>query len=72
MLAAWTRGLGTVINGQGIMQSAVVREHAQIPEWQTIMTCIAMGYPNQEFSANEVKPWRTPNDDIVTYRGFDE
>ncbi len=72
VLAAWTRGLGTVINGQGIMQSAVVREHAQIPEWQTIMTCIAMGYPNQEFSANEVKSWRTPNDDIVTYRGFDE
>ena len=54
------------------MQSAVVREHAQIPEWQTFMTCIAMGYPNQEFSANEVKSWRTPNDDIVTYRGFDE
>ena len=72
VLAAWTRGLGTVINGQGIMQSAVVREHAQIPEWQTIMTCIAMGYPNQEFSANEVKSRRTPNDDIVTYRGFDD
>lgn len=71
VLAAWTRGLGTVINGQGIMQSAVVREHAQIPEWQTIMTCIAMGYPNQEFSANEVKSRRTPNDDIVTYRGFE-
>ena len=72
VLAAWTRGLGTVINGQGIMQSAVVREHAQIPEWQTIMTCIAMGYPNQEFSANEVKSRRTPNEDIVTFVGFED
>ncbi|NQV61809.1 MAG: nitroreductase [Alphaproteobacteria bacterium] len=71
VLAAWTRGLGTVINGQGIMQSAVVREHAKIPEWQTIMTCIAMGYPNDEFSANAVKSTRTPNDDIVTFTGFD-
>ena len=70
VLAAWTRGLGTVINGQGIMQSAVVREHAKIPDWQTIMTCIAMGYPNDDFAANEVKSRRTPNDDIVTFAGF--
>ena len=39
-LAAWDRGLGTVINGQGIMQSEVVRKHAKIPEDQAIMTCI--------------------------------
>ena len=69
VLAAWTRGLGTVINGQGIMQSAVVREHAKIPDWQTIMTCIAMDYPNDDFAANEVKSRRTPNDDIVTFTG---
>jgi nitroreductase len=71
VLAAWTRGLGTVINGQGIMQSAVVREHAQIPDDEVIMTCIAMGYPNEEFAANEVKSTRTPNDDIVSFVGFD-
>jgi hypothetical protein len=29
--AAWSRGLGAVINSQGIMQSPVVREHANIP-----------------------------------------
>jgi hypothetical protein len=28
--AAWSRGLGAVINSQGIMQSPVVREHAGI------------------------------------------
>ena len=52
------------------MQSSVVREHAQIPEWQTIMTCIAMGYPDEDFVANDVKSVRTPNSEIVTYRGF--
>jgi len=55
VLAAWSRGLGSVINGQGIMQSPVVREHAQIPDDQVIMTCVAMGYPDESFVANDVK-----------------
>ena len=71
VLAAWSKGLGTVINGQGIMQSAVVREHAKIPDEQVIMTCIAMGYPDYEFEANDVKSDRTPNEDIVTFTGFE-
>ena len=49
-LAAWERGIGgCVINGQGIMQSDVVREHAKIPDDQSIMICIAMGYPDDNF-----------------------
>jgi len=32
VLAAWDSGVGTVINGQGIMQSSVVRAEAQIPD----------------------------------------
>ncbi len=71
VLAAWTKGLGTVINGQGIMQSDVVREHANIPDDQVIMTCIAMGYPDYEFAANDVKSRRAPNKDITTFVGFD-
>lgn len=69
-LAAWARGLGTVINGQGVMQSAVVREIAGIPDDQNIMTCIAMGYPNEDFSANTVKSHREANDTFVRYVGF--
>ena len=38
VLAAWSKGLGSVINGQGIMQSSVVREHGNIPEDEVIMT----------------------------------
>jgi len=68
--AAWSRGLGCVINGQGIMQSPVVREHARIPENEIIMSCVAMGYPAGDFPANEVVSTRRPVDDVVTFVGF--
>lgn len=70
-LAAWDRGLGTVINGQGVMQTPVVREHAGIPEDQAILTCIAMGYPDDDFSANSVKSRRAELEDFVSFVGFD-
>ena len=72
VLAAWERGLGCVINGQGIMQSRVVREHAGIPDDQNIMICIAMGYPDESFIANSVKSVREHNRTFVRYVGFDE
>lgn len=70
VLAAWERGLGSVINGQGIMQSAVVREHAGIPDDQNIMICIAMGYPDEDFVANSVKSVREDPEKFVRYVGF--
>ena len=69
-LAAWDRGLGTVVNGQGIMRSEIVREEAAIPDDEVIMTCIALGYPNEEFAANTVKADREPNEHFVRYVGF--
>jgi nitroreductase len=69
-LAAWNRGLGTVINGQGIMRSEIVREEAGIPDDEVIMTCIAMGYPNEEFAANTVRADRESNDRIARFVGF--
>lgn len=72
VLAAWSKGLGSVINGQGIMQSSVVREHANIPEDEVIMTCVAMGYPNHEFVANDVQSRRASNDRVVSFVGFDD
>lgn len=71
VLAAWTKGIGSVINGQGIMQSSVVRENANIPEDQVIMTCVAMGYPDETFVANDVKSRRSPNDKVASFIGFD-
>jgi len=71
VLAATSKGLGCVINGQGIMQSSVVREHANIPEDEVIMTCVAMGWPDDEFVANHVVSRRTPIEDDVRFVGFD-
>ena len=69
--AAWSMGLGAVINGQGIMQSPVVRQHAEIPEGQVILTCVAMGYPVPDFPANEVVSRRRAVDDVTSFVGFD-
>ncbi len=70
--AAWSRGLGCVINSQGIMQSPVVREHAQIPDDQVIMICIAMGYPDHLFPANAVVSRRKTVNEAAMFIGFDE
>ncbi|MDP3738891.1 MAG: nitroreductase [Hyphomonadaceae bacterium] len=70
--AAWSRGLGCVINSQGIMQSPVVREHAGISDDQVIMICVAMGYPDDTFPANAVVSRRKSVDDAAVFVGFDE
>jgi nitroreductase len=72
VLAARDKGLGSVINGQGIMQSEVVRNEANIPADQVIMTCVAMGYPDDDFVANHVRSRRRPNEQVATFIGFDE
>ncbi|MEL6921826.1 MAG: nitroreductase, partial [Pseudomonadota bacterium] len=64
--AAWSKGLGCVINSQGIMQSPVVREHAGIPDDQVIMICVAMGWPDDTFPANAVVSNRKSVDEAAT------
>lgn len=70
--AAWSRGLGCVINSQGIMQSPVVREHAKISDDQVIMICVAMGYPDDSFPANAVVTNRKSVAEAATFIGFDD
>ena len=67
---AWSRGLGCVINSQGIMQSPVVRAEAGIPDDQVIQTCIAMGWPDPDFPANAVVSRRKSVDEAAVFRGF--
>ena len=69
--AAWSRGLGTVINSQGIMQSPVVREHAGIPDDQVIMKSIALGWPDESFPANAVVSERKTLDEAAVFVGFE-
>jgi nitroreductase len=70
--AAWSRGLGCVINSQGIMQSPVVREHAGIPDDQVIQTCVAMGWPDETFPANSVVSKRKSVDEAAVFVGFED
>ena len=70
--AAWSRGLGAVINSQGIMQSPVVREHAGIAEDQVIMKAVALGWPDEDFPANAVVSERKSVEDSARFLGFDE
>lgn len=70
--AAWNRGLGCVINSQGIMQSPVVRAEAGIPDDQVIQTCVAMGWPDESFPANGVVSLRKSVDEAATFLGFDD
>ncbi|MGB7319061.1 MAG: nitroreductase [Planktotalea sp.] len=72
VLAAWARGVGAVINGQGIMQSPVVREVANIPEDQIILTCVALGWPDEDFVANSVISRRRPISNTTRFLGFDD
>jgi nitroreductase len=68
--AAWSRGLGCVINSQGIMQSPVVREHAGIPDDQVIMKAIALGWPDESFPANAVVSERKSVEEAARFVGF--
>jgi nitroreductase len=70
--AAWSKGLGCVINSQGIMQSPVVREHAAIPDDQVIMICVALGWPDETFPANAVVSKRKSVDEAAHFIGWDE
>jgi nitroreductase len=69
--AAWSRGLGCVINSQGIMQSPVVRQHAGIADDQVILKSIAMGWPEDSFPANAVVSERKSVDEAAVFVGFD-
>jgi nitroreductase len=69
--AAWSRGLGAVINSQGIMQSPVVREHAGIADNQIILKSIALGWPDDDFPANSVVSTRKSVEEAAVFVGFD-
>ena len=69
--AAWSRGIGSVINSQGVMHSPVVREHLKLPDDEVILISIAMGYPDETFPANAVVSRRRPVSEVASFVGFD-
>ena len=45
---------------------------AQIPDDQVIMTCVALGWPNEDFAANGVVSTRREVDEMARFVGFED
>lgn len=70
-LLALDRGLGTCINGQGIMFPEVVRKVTGMPESKKMYISIAIGYPDWDHPANMLETAREAMENVVTWVGFD-
>jgi len=70
-LAALNYGLGTCIEGQGVMYPNTVRKYTSIPESKRIIISIAIGYPDWDFPANKLESKRDPVESITAWCGFD-
>jgi nitroreductase len=70
-LAALDYGLGTCINGQGIIFPEVVRKVTGLPETKKLYTSIAIGYPDWDHPANQLDTVRESIENVVTWVGFD-
>jgi len=70
-LAALSHDLGTCIEDQGVMYPDVLRDLAGIPGSKQIIISIAIGYPDWDFPANQLKTAREPVDSITTWCGFE-
>jgi nitroreductase len=71
-LAAVNHGLGTCIQGQGVMYSKMVREITGIPFSKHLVISIAIGYPDWSHPANKLVSDREPLENISTWLGFGE
>ncbi len=70
-LLALDHGLGTCINGQGIMFPEVVRKVTGLPESKKMYISIAIGYPDWDHPANKLETERETMENVVTWIGFD-
>ena len=68
-LVALNYGLGTCIQGQGIMYPEVIRKFTGIPESKRMIICLTIGYPDWDFPANKVQSQREPIENITTWCG---
>ena len=70
-LVALNYGLGTCIQGQGILFPDVIRKHTGIQESKRLIICVALGYPDKDFPANKLVTERVPVGEITQWFGFE-
>ena len=69
-LAALGYGLGTCIVRQGVLYPEAIRRHTGIPAQKSIISAIALGWPDPDLPANRVRSPRLPVAEITTWHGF--
>lgn len=69
-LTALNYGLGTCIQGAGIMYPDIIRKLTGIPESRKINICLTIGYPDWDFPANKVRSEREPVENFTTWHGI--
>ena len=69
-LTALTYGLGTCIMGIPVLWPEIFRELLNIPEGKSIVTSIAIGYPDFEDPINTFSRPREPLDNLVEWHGL--
>jgi nitroreductase len=66
-LAALQFNLGTCIEDQGVLYPEVFREHAGIAKEKRFIIAIALGYPDPDFPANQIRSEREPAENLTTW-----
>ncbi|WP_294145596.1 nitroreductase [uncultured Clostridium sp.] len=69
-IAAMEFDLGTCVAYQPIEYERGLRKYLKIPDNKKLICGIAIGYPDWEFSANQVISMRESVDDIVKWYGY--
>lgn len=71
-LAAMEYGLGTCVELQAVNYQRGIRKYLNVPDSKRFVIGIAIGYPDDDFPANNVRSERVPVDSNTTWYGFDE
>ncbi len=71
MLLATSYELGTVAQAQAVIYPDIVRNVMGIPIEKLIAIGVAIGYPDWENPANQMRTQREPLDKVVTWHGFE-
>lgn len=62
------RNMEEMVGGAKVKRDII--SHGEYQGVEVIMTCVAMGYPDDNFAANAVRSDREGNDEFVRYVGF--
>lgn len=63
-------GLGTCISEQGVSYHDMLRKYIEIPEEESIIISVALGYPDPNLPANQLISRRAPVEDVTHWYGF--